>query len=45
MSVIDEPSDVKFGMQLGFLKAHDKIQLRKSEGGPCLKAPQNLGIL
>jgi len=29
ISVIDEASDFKFGMQLGFAKAHHQIQLEE----------------
>jgi len=35
-SVIDEASDVKFGMQLGFAKAHHQIPLEKTGRGPGL---------
>ena len=34
-------SDFKFGTQLGFAKAHDKITRRRKGRG----APQNLGVL
>jgi len=37
ISVIDEASDFKFGMQLGFVKAHHKItRSRKGVHGPGL---------
>jgi len=32
ISVIDEASDFKFGMQLGFAKAHHQIPLEKKLG-------------
>jgi len=32
ISVIDDASDFKFGMQLGFAKAHHKITLRGKAG-------------
>ena len=45
ISVIDEASDFKFGMQLGFDKVHQKISLEKSGCGSGLgELPEFLGF-
>jgi len=43
ISVIDEASDFKFGMQLLFAKAHHEIPLEEKVG-VARGAPQNLGL-
>jgi len=44
-SVTDEASDLKFGTQLGFAKAHHKIPLKEKEAWPWSRgAPRNLGF-
>ena len=42
----DVASDFKFGMQLEFVKAHDKITRRRKgrHGSKLGGAPQNLGV-
>jgi len=43
ITVINEASDFKFGMQLRFAKAHDKITRRKKGGhGPWLGKLPNI---
>jgi len=45
ISVIDEASDFKFGMQLWFAKAHRQIPLEEKWVWPWARgAPQNLGL-
>jgi len=45
ISVIDKASDFKFGMQLGFAKAHHKITRKKGWAWPLVeKAPQILKV-
>ena len=43
ISATVEASDIKFGTQLGFAKAHHKITPRKKVG-VALGAPQNFGV-
>jgi len=45
ISVTDEASNFKFGLQLGFDKAHHQIPLEEKVGVPCARgAPRNLGL-
>jgi len=45
MFVIDEASDFKFGMQLGFAKTHHQIPLEEKVGVALARcAPRNLGL-
>ena len=43
-AVIDEASDFKFGMQLGFAKIHHQISLEKSGCGPGLESSPKFGV-
>jgi len=45
ISVIDEASDFKFGMQLGFAKAHHQMSLEKKRVWLWARGvPRNLGL-
>jgi len=45
ISVIDEASDFKFSMQLGFAKAHHKMPLEENVVWPWARgAPKNFGL-